>query len=113
MNESPGRPSPLAEKQNAGNPSSAGAGRRSAADLYLRPTTIFKIRKLKTAAHNQANGEVNYETSLQTDCRKERARGVGQRSRPEKQIKLCQPFSDIAAHSEMVRHGTLVKATRT
>ena len=29
----------LAEKQHVGKPSSAGAGRRSTADLYLRPTT--------------------------------------------------------------------------
>jgi hypothetical protein len=40
----------LAEKQNAGNPSSAGAGRRSTADLCLRPTTVIKILKLKLAS---------------------------------------------------------------
>ena len=41
--------SSLVEKQHAGKTSSAGAGRRSTADLSLCPTTIIKILKLKRA----------------------------------------------------------------
>jgi hypothetical protein len=95
MNESPEAPNPsLADKQNDGKTSSAGAGKRSTEDLFLRPTTIMSILKLYLA-HNQADGQVNYETSLQTDCRKERARGV-------EQIKLRQVF-----HSEFTQDNPI------
>ena len=87
MNESPGRPSPLLRRNKTlANPSSAGAGRRSTADLCLRPTIVNSKKTCKL----RIKPTVSYETSLETDCRKDRARGVGQRSWQENQIKLRQ-----------------------